>query len=88
MESKTALYKGGKTIIVDAAKTKAFAAKLNDGWSDSPDDLGDLSTTETTEFSRKELEGAAKEYGIAFNSRTSDKKLLERIEAHIEANEV
>ena len=74
-----------------AADQDAYDKLLAKGWFPSFDEAkaGKLAVEEpideTTPASREELETMAKELGISFNARTSDKKLDERIKAALEA---
>ena len=91
--------RGGFYAYKGAADKAEFDALLKKGWVPSYEEavagkraeeiveaVSDLNNDidEVSEATREELEQWAKDLGVSFNSRTSDKKLAERIEAALE----
>ena len=91
--------RGGFYAYKGAADKAEFDALLKKGWFPSYEEavagkraeeiveaVSDLNNDidEVSEATREELEQWAKDLGVSFNSRTSDKKLAERIEAALE----
>ena len=91
--------RGGFYAYKGAADQAEFEALLKKGWFPSYEEavagkraeeiveaVSDLNNDidEVSEATREELEQWAKDLGVSFNSRTSDKKLAERIEAALE----
>ena len=74
-----ALLKKGWFPSYEEAAAGKKAEKIVEAVSDLNDDIDEVS-----EATREELEQWAKDLGVSFNSRTSDKKLAERIEAALE----
>lgn len=79
-----------------AADKAAFDALIAKGWFPSYEEAVagkvagkpvDDTADDNKPYSREELESQAKEFGISFNARTSDKKLAERIIEAIAASE-
>ena len=91
--------RGGTYAYRGAADQAEFDALLKQGWFPSYEEAAagkiagkiieaaeefDDSVDEVSEATREELEQWAKDLGVSFNSRTSDKKLAERIAAALE----
>ena len=88
--------RGGTYAYKGAADQAEFDALLGRGWFPSYEDavVGkivaavealDDALDVVTPATRDELEAKAKELGVSFNARTSDKKLAERIAEALEA---
>jgi hypothetical protein len=80
--------RGGTYAYRGAADQDEFDALLAKGWAASYEEaVGGKTARKTVDevaddvkpYSREELEEQAKELGVSFNARTSDKKLAERI---------
>ena len=80
--------RGGTYGTRGAADQEAFDELTAKGWFPSYEEaLGGKKAAKTVDevaddakpYSREELEEQAKELGVSFNARTSDKKLAERI---------
>lgn len=91
--------RGGTYRTTGAADKAEFDALLKKGWFPSYEEAAagkianeiikaaeafEDAVDEVSDPTRDELETKAKELGVSFNSRTSDKKLAERIEAALE----
>jgi hypothetical protein len=91
--------RGGTYKTTGAADKEQFDALLKQGWFPSYEEAVagktaakiieaaeafDDSVDEVSDPTRDELETKAKELGVSFNSRTSDKKLAERIATALE----
>ncbi len=91
--------RGGTYKTTGAADKAEFDALLKKGWFPSYEEAVagqaadkiieaaeafDDAIDEVSDPTRDELEAKAKELGVSFNSRTSDKKLAERIAAALE----
>ena len=74
-----ALLKKGWFPSYEEAVAGKRAEEIVEAVSDLNDDIDEVS-----EATREELEHKAKELGVSFNSRTSDKKLAERIAEALE----
>lgn len=88
--------RGGTYAYHGADDQEAFDALLAKGWFPSYEEAAagkvagkpvDDTADDNKPYSREELEAQAKELGVSFNARTSDKKLAERIIEAIEASE-
>ena len=88
--------RGGTYKTIGAADKAEFDALLKQGWFPSYEEAAagkragkpvDETADDNKPYSREELEAQAKELGVSFNARTSDKKLAERIIEAIEASE-
>ena len=88
--------RGGTYAYKGAADQAEFDALLGLGWFPSYEDAAvgkivaavealDDALDVVTPATRDELEAKAKELGVSFNARTSDKKLAERIAEALEA---
>ena len=77
-EFDTLIAKGWSASYEDALARKS-AAKVIDAAEAFDDAIDEVSGP-----TREELESKAKELGVSFNSRTSDKKLAERIATALE----
>ena len=80
--------RGGTYKTTGAADKAEFDELLKKGWFPSYEEAAagkvasktvDEAADDTKPYSREELEAQAKELGVSFNARTSDKKLAERI---------
>jgi hypothetical protein len=80
--------RGGTYKTTGAADKTEFDALLKQGWFPSYEEavagktaakIADEVADDAKPYSREELEEQAKELGVSFNARTSDKKLAERI---------
>lgn len=91
--------RGGTYKTTGAADKAQFDALLKQGWAPSYEEAAagkaaekiieaaeafDDSVDDVSDPTRDELEDKAKELGVSFNARTSDKKLAERIAAALE----
>jgi hypothetical protein len=91
--------RGGTYAYRGAADQGEFDALISKGWFPSYEDAAagktagkiieaaeafDDSVDEVSDPTREELEAKAKELGVSFNTRTSDKKLAERIAEALE----
>lgn len=88
--------RGGTYAYRGAADQAELDRLLKQGWFKSYEEAVagkcaskpvDETADDTKPYSREELEAQAKELGVSFNSRTSDKKLAERIIEAIKASE-
>lgn len=88
--------RGGAYAYRGASDQAEFDALIAKGWFSSYEEAAagkaadkpvDDTADDTKPYSREELEAQAKELGVSFNARTSDKKLAERIIEAIEASE-
>lgn len=85
MKAPTCLYHAdGSTIVIDAVDVPEYIAK---GYRDTPAAFESMDSDKDGAVTREELEQKAKELGLSFDGRTTDKKLLERIEAALNGNE-
>jgi hypothetical protein len=80
--------RGGTYKTTGASDKEEFDALLKQGWFPSYEEAVagkvaskpvDEAADDAKPYSREELEEQAKELGVSFNARTSDKKLAERI---------
>ena len=88
--------RGGTYAYRGAANQEEFDALISKGWFPSYEEAAagkiaskpvDEAADDAKPYSREELEAQAKEFGVSFNARTSDKKLAERIIEAIKASE-
>jgi len=88
--------RGGTYAYKGAADQAEFDALLGRGWFPSYEDAAvgkivaaaeafDDALDTVSPATRDELEAKAKQLGVSFNARTSDKKIAERIAAALEA---
>lgn len=81
MKTPTCLYhRDGSVITIDATEVPEYLAK---GYADTPaafDDLAESIPEDDEPVTRAELEEKATDLGIKFDGRTTDAKLLERID--------
>ena len=88
--------RGGTYAYKGAADQAEFDALLGRGWFPSYEDAAvgkivaaaeafDDALNTVSPATRDELETKAKQLGVSFNARTSDKKIAERIAAALEA---
>lgn len=85
--------RGGTYKTTGAADKAEFDALISKGWFPSYEEAAagkvaskpvDEAADDAKPYSREELEAQAKEFGVSFNARTSDKKLAERIAEALE----
>lgn len=86
--------RGGTYAYRGAADQEEFDALISKGWFPSYEEAAAGKTArkvveepidDVSAPTRDELEAKAKELGVSFNTRTSDKKLAERIAEALEA---
>jgi hypothetical protein len=85
--------RGGTYAYKGAADQAEFDTLLGRGWFPSYEDavvgkivvVAEAAIDATSPATRNELEAKAKELGVSFNARTSDKTIAERIASALEA---
>jgi hypothetical protein len=79
MKTPTYLFAAdGSMVLIDASEVPAYIAK---GYRDTPDAFAALDADDSGSVTRSEMEQKARELGLKFDGRTTDRKLLALIEA-------